>query len=82
MNTKMRIEIFNELKNHAWLGKQYKKLTKNDIKLATVFIKEKNHLSKNDFELAVNRMFLDNSNKPKNWKIISELLCCTNTTLN
>lgn len=66
--------IFLELKNHAWLGRVFSKLTESDIRLCLSFI-EKN-IASADFDRDVQRMFIDVADKPKNWKHIMELLTC------
>jgi hypothetical protein len=72
---------FNNLKTHPWLSKAFIKLSKQEIQIATEFIHSNQLLSKGDFEFAVNRMFLDQANKPKNYSIILELLTCCNSAL-
>lgn len=73
-----RVQIFKGLANHAWYGKQFKKLTQEDVDAALSFIKDRGFLRSNDFETEVNRMFIDNY-KTKNWKLVMELLSATNT---
>lgn len=75
-----RLIRFNELFNHAWHGKNVKKLNKIDLIFITNFIETNNDLSKNDFEMAVNRIFI-NKERPKNWCIILELLSCINSSI-
>jgi len=67
-----------ELSEHAWLGRVYKKLTEEELRLAIRFMGKNHLLSKGEFELAVNRMFLDAS-KPRHFKEILELLTCANS---
>lgn len=67
-------KTFLSLKNHAWLGRVFSKLTQSDIQLCLSFI-EKN-ISSADFDRDVQRMFIDVDDKPKNWKHIMELLTC------
>lgn len=74
-------EAFLRLSDHAWLGKSYNKLTPEDERLCLDFIKANGYLDKDGFDKAVNRMFLDKVDKPKNWKIICELLSCANTSV-
>lgn len=69
----MRLDIFNSYKEHAWYGKLYNKLSVGDIKIAETFLNENELLDNIKYDLAVNRLFLDKE-KPKNWKIITELL--------
>lgn len=74
----MRNSNFLSLKDHPWLCKSYKNIDDKSKTLCLDFITKNDHLSKGDFELAINRMFLD-KNKPKDWKLICELLSCANS---
>lgn len=73
----MRLIKFFDLQTHAFAKRLYDKLTTADVELCVAFIKQHDALSQSEFELAVNRMFLDRE-KCKNWKIISELLSIAN----
>ncbi len=75
-----RLINFHSYKDHAWLKKVYVRLKKDDIDCAEQFIVLHDHLDKGDFELAINRMFLDKP-KPKNFREILELLTCANSKL-
>lgn len=68
-----RTDLFLNLQFHPWFKKAFKKLNDKEKKIALDFIANHNHLDKGSFELAINRMFLDQE-KPKNWSIILELL--------
>lgn len=70
---------FESLKEHAWHGRVFGKLTEDEVRRARAFLDANEALSKGDFELAVNRMFLDDPKRPKYWAIISELLLCSNS---
>lgn len=70
---------FSEYETHPWLKKVYGKLTAQDLKCCLSFLDENVSLDKGEFELAVNRMFLDRE-KPKNFPIILELLTCCNSS--
>jgi len=72
-----RLEKLNSFETHAWLKKVYKKLNPSTLAIAQTFIAMNDHLSKDDFEKAVNRMFLDKP-KPKNYECILELLANCN----
>jgi len=71
---------FTSYASHPWLHKAYKKLKKDDIQLAQEFIERNDSLSKGEFELKINRMFLDRD-KPKNAAVIMELLTCANSSV-
>jgi hypothetical protein len=54
-----RLDKFLELKNHAWFKKQYVKLRQDNIDFCIEWINKNDSLSKDDFELALNRIYLD-----------------------
>ena len=72
-----RLENFRALAGHAWYGRIFTKLSAAHLALCEGFIKRNDHLSAAEWELAVNRMFLD-AQKPKHWKEIVELLASSN----
>lgn len=74
-----RIDAFKKLEGHAWLGKVFAKLSKQEKELAMDFLAKNSALSNGDFQLAVNRMFLD-APKPKNHTSVMELLSCANSS--
>jgi hypothetical protein len=78
METK-RLTEFQNLKTHPWHGRLFKKLLVAEVTACEQFIKNNDHLEVNEFEMAVQRMFLDKSAKPKNWTAMNELLVCANT---
>ena len=69
-----RIDNFNKLKNHPWLGRSFKKLTKDDIEFAISFLKENENNNDDIFCHKAVRLFIDKTQKPKAWKEIEELL--------
>lgn len=73
-----RLATFLNLKEHAMLGKAYKKLSEKDLTLCKDFILKHETLDKNAYASKVLRLWMDNSNKPKLWKEIEELLICSN----
>ncbi len=72
---------FRNFENHAWLKKPFSRLNKAELDMALSFIDSNDHLDKGSFEYAINRMFLDNPDKPKHFKEILELLTCANSSL-
>lgn len=74
-----RLIKFDTFQTHPWLRKLYNKLKKEEILICYKFIKTNELLNQSDFEIAINRMFLDNKNKPKNYTLILELLSCANS---
>lgn len=69
-----RKEAFDNLANHAWQGRVFKMLSADDIKRCHDFLDIHQQLSHDQFIMRVNRMFLDQPDKPKTWTIILELL--------
>jgi hypothetical protein len=76
----LRRQAFDGYAEHPWLHKSYKKLTAEERALAHRFLSENGALTKDEFILRVNRMFLDRP-KPKNFTVIQELLTCANARL-
>lgn len=74
-----RIEAIESAFNHPFLKKGFIKLKKDEIEFCFSFIKENMDIDADKFEFKINRIFLDKEIKPKNWKIITELLSCSNT---
>lgn len=70
---------FESLAAHPWLKKSFGKLSISELVLSRAFLAEGRHLDQAAFEKAVNRMFLDCPQKPKNWAVIMELLCNSNS---
>jgi hypothetical protein len=69
---------FESFATHPWLSRVYRRLKPEDRALALEFIAANAALNRGDFELRVNRMFLDRP-KPKNFALILELLTCANS---
>ncbi len=74
-----RMEAFLSLEEHAWLGRIFKRLSKSELQIAKDFIQSHESTPQQEFEFAVNRMFLGKADKPKNYTMILELLSCANT---
>jgi hypothetical protein len=68
-----RIDNFRAKEAHPALRKAFYKLTMKEKTLCEVFILENSQLSDCDYELRINRWFLDKE-KPKNWILMSELV--------
>jgi len=68
----------NYLASHPWLKKSFAKLGKQDIEFIINFY-NKDFKNKDEAMLACNRAFMDCAEKPKNWKIILEMLSCITT---
>lgn len=70
-----RLENFNKMKSHAVLGKLFKGLNKIELEMVETFIKENDHLDKNQYAFNCNRWMLDKTT-PKRfsamWAIVSQ----------
>lgn len=74
-----RVEIlWNMVKKYHW-EKRWKKLSAEEQKILVDFITKHEGDRKSDFEIAVNRLFLDKKEKPKNWTLVCEILCNVNS---
>ena len=73
-----RLAAFNKLEGHPWLGKSFKKLTKEDVYFTRIWLAEAADLDRDTFNEKVVRRFLDDKYKPKAWKEIEELLIACN----
>jgi hypothetical protein len=63
------------ISTHPWIKKSFAKLNKADIDFIIAFF-NRDITNRDDAMLICNRLFMDQVNKPKNWKIISELISC------
>lgn len=73
-----RITKFESYATHPWLKRVFGKLEQSDLEFCRSFITSQGEASRGDFEMRVNRLFIDRE-KPKRWKEISELLTCCNS---
>ena len=78
MSTNQTIKAFHSLATHAWYAKHYAKLSAQQLKFCSDWLTAHAHLTHNELELAVNRMFLDKP-KPPAWKLIMELTSAANS---
>ena len=71
----MRILAFRSFATHAWLKKDFAKLSKKELQMCESFIIALGSISHDEFAVAVNRWFLDDPNKPKRhtimWGLVS-----------
>lgn len=75
----LRREAFDGYAKHPWLCRVHRRLSKADIIEAHSFISDHDAMDKGAFEMAVNRMWMDQP-KPARWKEIMELLICANSS--
>lgn len=68
------IPELNQTYNHPWNHRLFKKISKSDIQIIEDFFNSQNESDKDKYFYNLNRFFLDNPDKPKNWKFISEIL--------
>lgn len=74
-----REAAFEGLREHAWFGRQWRKLRAADLHIARDFLAKHAETEPGPFEEAVHRMFLDAPDKPRNFTLIQELLVCSNS---
>lgn len=74
-----RIDVMQDFFLQGHYQKVSKKLTEAEFDLVVAFVEENESLGHLEFEYAVNRMFLNVANKPRNWVIVTEILMALNT---
>jgi hypothetical protein len=74
-----RLAAYRSIQSHPWLGRSWQKLSETDRQAVLSFIEAFKDLDIGPFELKINRLFLDQPEKPRRWKEISEILTCINT---
>ena len=77
-----RLEALKIKSGELYYRKLALKLTESEYDQVVQFIEDNDHLGHLEFEYAINRMFLDMPNKPKNWGVIMELIMACNTAAN
>ena len=68
-----RLDKFESLKQHSWLGRLYNRLNEDELIMTRLFILSHEDDTSFEFEQSVNRMFVD-KHKPKRYLEIMELL--------
>lgn len=77
MNT--RLQLFeSRCREHLIYRRLAKRIDEAEFDRIVTFIEDNDHLNHEQFEQAVNRMYL-NEPKTKHWPIVQELLSMTNT---
>lgn len=66
-------DSINYISNHPYLKKGFNKLKKSEVDVFVKFF-ETEYLDKSNAMQACNRMFMDKTDKPKNWSTIMELV--------
>ncbi|OQB05794.1 MAG: hypothetical protein BWY19_00819 [bacterium ADurb.Bin212] len=72
-----RIDYFNTLKKDPYYSRLCPKLKPSDIDAILSFISHNDALGYSEFEERLNRLYIDKE-KPKNWKLILEILMISN----
>jgi len=73
-----RYQKMMNLNTHPWYSKYIPKLKQTEILFIQHFIESNNQLDRNDFQYKINRLFIDDSNRPKNHPLITEILTVIN----
>lgn len=74
-----RVQALTQIPSHPWLSRVWARLTQAERAEVLDFVVHAGHLDRSAFEMAVNRMHLDVTDKPKHWKEIQEVLSCANS---
>lgn len=70
-----RIEKYRKLQSHPWYGQViFQQLTSADRKLISIMIEKNNSLTDEQFQISIQRLFIDDSHRPTNHAIIQEVL--------
>lgn len=69
-----REQKFESLRKDPWYGKLFPKLKSAGEKTCLDFIRANGDLAVKEWEMAVQRLFLDLEKKPTNWTLINEIL--------
>ncbi len=75
----LRMKNLNDLKEHPWISKLFGKINQKDMDFLIYEIEESDGLDTDQWESRINRLFIDNPNKPKRWKELSEILSSINS---
>ena len=60
------------------MGRSFSRLRSGELDICREFLMNNVGLNPGEFELAVNRLFLDKQVKPRNWTIMVDLLTSAN----
>lgn len=74
MKAKRTQKFANLIYQDPWYSRLAKKLTEKDLLKIDGFIAENGDLPIAEWEFKLNRLFLDQIEKPKNWALIMEFL--------
>jgi hypothetical protein len=65
-----RSQALRNMKDHPMQRRLFEKLTKDELEFLETFVSENEFLNENDYAFKVNRLFLDQKDKPKNHSTI------------
>jgi len=68
-----------ETTNHPMISRLHKRLKIEEKLMIHDFIMDFGEMNNEQFEIKINRLFLDQTEKPKHWKEILEVLSCINS---
>lgn len=74
-----RLDKFNALATHPWLGRLFAKLTSAELLWCRAYLVTTADKDRGEFEHLTNRLWLDRPDKPKHHKEMLELLICANS---
>jgi hypothetical protein len=75
-----RLDIFRELRNHPFYGRDFKRLSIMDINSCEMFARQYENLNHIEFEYQVQRWLIDcPERRGKTYPIMSDLLLAANT---
>lgn len=73
-----RLENFHALADHPFLGRDYRRLSKEEMSMCVEFIEKCEKLDRNEYALACNRWMLDSPQKPKRHSLMWGLVLQSN----
>lgn len=72
-----RREKYRKLQSHPWYGQViFQELVEDDRQFISIFIEKSDALSEEQFRLTVQRLFIDDANRPRHHAVIQEVLSC------
>jgi len=77
-NFMTRLEMFRSFKNHPLMKRAYKRLSSREIEECEMFLFVHGDLDYSEFNVILNRWYLDAKNKPKRFKEMWILVCEAN----
>ncbi len=69
-----RLTALKALSDHAWYGKVLKQMSEAEFDLVVELIEEHGDLDRNEWTVKINRLYLDQPNKPKRLSLLQDVL--------